>query len=66
MTDEEKAEMKKVLGEDKIRIRIAQVDPKTLVITFGGGKTFMVAAIDAARKGGTIGQNPNENTSYFP
>ena len=58
-TDEQKAEMKKVLGEDKIFIRIAQTDPQTLVITFGGGKTFMGAAIDAARKGGTIHQDPN-------
>ena len=50
MTDKEKADMKKVLGEDKILIRIAQADPKTLVITFGGGTSFMGVAIDAARK----------------
>jgi len=58
-SDDDKAEMKKVLGEDKILIRVAQVDPKTLVITFGGGKTFMATAIDSARKGGTIDKDPN-------
>lgn len=59
-TDEQKAEMKKVFGEngeDKLLIRVTEVDPKTLVVAVGGGKTFMAAAIDAACKGGTIDQD---------
>ncbi|MCK5113350.1 MAG: hypothetical protein KAR11_01145 [Phycisphaerae bacterium] len=58
-TEKQKADMKKALGEDQILFRVAQVDPKTLVITFGGAKSYMSASIDAARKGGTIDKDPN-------
>ena len=39
-----------VLGEDRIRVFIAQVDAKTLVVTVGGSMPFMQEAIQAARK----------------
>ncbi|MCD4823349.1 MAG: hypothetical protein K8S55_01975 [Phycisphaerae bacterium] len=57
LEDDEKQELLDVLGEDKIRILIAQVDPKTLVVTVGGSKEFLAEAITAARKGGTINKD---------
>jgi len=58
MEVDEKADMVLALGEDKLRFLVAQVDPKTLVVTFGGSKEFLAEAIAAARKGGTIPTDP--------
>ena len=56
--DEVKREkMKQVLGEDKVRILVAAADRNTVVITFGGGTTFMGEALNAAPGKGPI---PND------
>lgn len=55
MSDKDREEMKKVLGEDKVRFLIAAPDGKTVVMTFGGSRDFLLAALKAARGGGTIG-----------
>jgi len=47
-------EMKKVLGEDKILIRVAAVDAKTVAVTFGGAAAFMNETIKSAKLGGRI------------
>jgi hypothetical protein len=52
--DDEKAAMKKMLGEDKIRILVAAPDNKTVVITFGGSTATMAEALKVAKGGGTI------------
>lgn len=54
MDEEDKAGMKKVLGEDKIRIFLAAPDKNTLVLTFGGSTTFLAEALKAAKGGGAI------------
>jgi len=56
--DEMKREkMKQVLGEDKVRILVAAADKNTVVVTFGGGMTFMGEALNAAPGKGPI---PND------
>ena len=50
----QKAEMKKVLGEDKILIRVAAIDGKTVVMTFGGSSAFLAETVKAAKLGGRI------------
>ena len=59
LSEDERAQMKNVLGEDKIRLFLASVDPKTLVMTFGGSKAFLAEALKAARGGGTIPADKN-------
>ena len=59
MDEEKKSDLIEALGEDKVRFLVAQVDPKTLVVTLGGSKEFLSAAIEAAQKGGTIQSDPN-------
>ena len=56
---DERKVMAQVLGEDKLRILIAEVDPKTLVLSFGGGTEMMGQAIQAAQRGGTISSDPS-------
>ena len=68
-SEEDRDKMTKVLGEDKLRIRVATVDDKTVVVTFGGGLPFMVEAAKTASKGGgTIltGVPLAEVTQYLP
>lgn len=45
---------KMILGEEKIRMRIATPDTKTLVMTLGGSKTFLRKALQAASGAGPI------------
>jgi hypothetical protein len=53
MKPEDRAEMKKVLGEDALRFRVAAVGKNTVVVTFGGGAAFMGETLKAAAgKGG--------------
>ncbi len=58
MPEDDRAKMTKILGEDRIRIRVAAVDGKTLVVTFGGSEAFLSETIKAARAGGTILKGP--------
>ncbi|NQU75380.1 MAG: hypothetical protein HQ546_03565 [Planctomycetes bacterium] len=55
----DRAEMAKVLGEDKIRFYVAAVDPRTVVITFGGSQAFLAEAINATRTGKPIDNYPS-------
>ncbi len=49
--DERKKDMMKaVFGDDKFRFLIAQVDKKTLVVTFGGGMKLLGEAVKGAKK----------------
>ena len=60
MEEEDRAEMKKALGEDKVRFLVAAPDKKTVVVTFGGSRKFMAEALKAARGTGTIGTTPGD------
>jgi len=50
MDEEDRAMLIKVLGEDRLRIRIAAPDKTTLVATFGGSKAFLTEALNSARR----------------
>ena len=53
MNEKDRAEMKKLLGEDVVRFRVAAVNKNTVVVTFGGGVPFTAEALKAASgKGG--------------
>ena len=54
LDEDERAEMTKIIGEDKIRFLVASADDKTVVVTFGGGKAFLAEALKAGKGGGTI------------
>jgi len=55
--DEEKEGMKKVLGEDKIRILMSVPDEKTVVVAFGGGTAMLEEALKTAKGGGPIAKD---------
>lgn len=54
MDENQRKIMRGFIGEDKIRILLAQADKNTLVVTCGGGKDFLDEAMRAAKEGGTI------------
>jgi hypothetical protein len=54
MSDDAKAKMATVLGENKVRLLVATPDSKTVVITFGGTPAFMAEVLKAAKEGGKI------------
>ena len=64
MDAQSKAQMKKILGDSKIRIFLAQVDDNTVVVTFGGGETFLKRAIKAAKNGGPIGKDAGVKEAF--
>jgi hypothetical protein len=69
MGEEDRAEMKKVLGEDKFRILLAAADDNTLVLTFGGSSAMMAKALATAKaSNGTVLQAPGtaEATQHMP
>jgi hypothetical protein len=51
MEEADRAEMKKVLGEDKIRVRVLATDKNTVVVTIGGSNAFFAEAVKAAAAG---------------
>jgi hypothetical protein len=55
MAEQDRNEMKKVLGEDKIRLLVAAPDATTVVVTFGGSRDFLTEALKTATGKGTIG-----------
>jgi hypothetical protein len=63
MDPNEKADLAKVLGEDRIRFYIAKANDKTLVITLGGAQPFLTQAIAAARGGKDLAADPAVATS---
>lgn len=58
MSEKDRAEMGKVLGEQTVRVRLAQADARNVLFAFGGGDKFFVEAVKAAQGGGTIGEGP--------
>jgi hypothetical protein len=48
MDEDHREQIRSLIGHDKPRALICQVDEKTLVMTFGGGRDLMAAAIEAA------------------
>jgi len=54
MDEGEREDMKKILGEDKIRALIVAPDKNTVVVTFGGAMPFVDEAVKAARGGGKL------------
>ncbi len=67
--EDDKDKMVKVLGEDKVRIFVAEADKDTLVLTFGGSRAFLGESIKLAKTGGgTILQGPDsaEALKYMP
>ena len=58
MEEDDRNKMKTILGEDKVRLLIASVDAKTLVITIGGSKTFLAEAMKTAKGTGTLHKDP--------
>lgn len=59
MSEENRKKMSAVLGEDKVRLLLGAPDEKTLVITFGGGKTFLAEAMKTAQAGsGALDKDP--------
>jgi hypothetical protein len=58
MQEDKRAQMKKVLGEDKVRFLIASPDKNTVLVTFGGTVDFMAEALKTAGGKGTIGTEP--------
>ena len=49
MPENDRQEMKKVLGEDKFCILIAKTDKNTIVLTFGASKALLSEAIKAVK-----------------
>lgn len=54
MDDEDKADMKKAIGDDQVRLLMAATGKDTVIITLGGGTAQMEAAIKTAAKGGGV------------
>jgi len=68
LDEKELADMQKLLGESRIRIRVLPVDDKSLAITIGGGQAMLAEAQKAATKGGTIlaDEGTAEALKYMP
>jgi len=58
MTDEDREELKRFLGEADVRALVTAADPQTLVVTFGGAEPFLAETLRAVRSGGTIPDAP--------
>ncbi len=57
LDEDDREKLRKILGEDELRYRIASADEKTLVLTFGGADPLLAEALQTARTGGTIQQS---------
>jgi len=68
LSEDERAEMTQIFGEDSLRIRIAAADAQTVVVTFGGAEAFMAEAIKTTQAGGTIlqAEGTAEAMQYMP
>ena len=59
MGESGRANLKAVLGDDKIRFLVGKADAKTVVMTLGGGKQFVATALATAKgRGGKIPADP--------
>ncbi|MFP4052311.1 MAG: hypothetical protein ACLFV7_00420 [Phycisphaerae bacterium] len=68
MSERERTDMKKVLGEDRIRFYLAQADKDTVVATFAGSTDQMAASLKTANGKGTLGSSKwmAEPRKYMP
>lgn len=58
MDDQDRANMAKIISDDKLLIRMASPDATTVVITFGGGKAYLAETLKTAKDGGSILKDP--------
>jgi hypothetical protein len=58
MSPSDRDEMIKVLGEDKIRLLIAQADDNTVVLSFGGGSANLAKSLEYADGKGPVPDSP--------
>ncbi len=58
MSPSDRDEMIKVLGEDKIRLLIAQADDNTVVVSFGGGSANLAKSLEYADGKGPVPDSP--------
>ncbi len=54
MPEHKKDDLAKVLGEGKLRLRVAAPDSKTVVISFGGGAEYLTESVKATQTEGDI------------
>ncbi len=68
MDDEEKAKMKKVFGEQRIRVLVASPRKDTVVVTFGGAEKMLAAALKSAtgKKGIAKTAHLKQAMQYLP
>jgi hypothetical protein len=59
MSEADRETMSKVLGESRVRIRMAAAGPRTAVIAFGGTNAFLAEALRAAQAGGGVHKDPH-------
>lgn len=61
-------DMRKLLGEENILIRVAAIDDRTVAMTLGGSEAFLSETIKAARLGGRIRSRKDVKTQakYIP
>ena len=59
MKEGDRAKLKALLGEDKLRVLVGSLDDKTLVMTIGGGTKFFTQALETAGGTGKLEQDPN-------
>lgn len=58
MSENDRKQMKGVLGEDQFRFRVASTDENTVVLTVGGAGSFFAEAVKAAKtSSGTIAKD---------
>ena len=58
MDEADRAKLRTILGDDKIRLMIVAVDGKTLVMTLGGSKKFLTEAMKTANGTGVLQNSP--------
>jgi hypothetical protein len=68
MDEQKRTEMKKILGEDKIRIFVAPAAKDKVVLTFGGSKAYLEQAMKAATSAtGTLSdKEAGDAAKYLP
>lgn len=68
MSELDRTRMKTLLGEDRLRIRLAAINDKDVLMTFGGSQAMFTAAVQATKTGGGIlsGEATAEAMTHMP
>jgi len=68
MSEADRAKMARVLGEDRLRFRLAAINDKDVLLTFGGSQAMVAESIKAAASGGTVlaGEDVAEALKHMP